>query len=179
MSSKRKQYMLDRKFQLRATFTLIGTLFIAFAIIVGGVGINMLDVNERISNMLLINKSIADTFSAPGPDVSKEEYQTYLRLQEQHDMNKQNLDKMINFNKRLIWVIIGFVILQALIFFFILIRQTHRIVGPMHVMTNYMRQIAKGNIPEHVRELREKDYFRENYEVFKEMVQSLKAREKK
>ena len=174
MSSKRKQYMIDKKFQLRTTFTLIGILFTVFAIIVGIVGINLLNVNQRISNMLSINKSIADTFSAPGPNITDEDYKNYKLLQEQLDKNKDNLDKMISFNSVLIWIMIGFVILQVFVLFFILIRQTHRIVGPIHVMTNYMRQITDGKIPEHVRELREKDYFQDCYDVFKGMVNSLK-----
>jgi nitrogen fixation/metabolism regulation signal transduction histidine kinase len=174
--SKRKKYVLDRKFQLRTTFSMIGLLFVAFAIVVAIAGINLLDVNERIGNVLQINKAIADTVAAPTPGMDDSEYKSYVLMQNMLDENKKNLDSMIQFNTILIMIVIGIVIAQALVIFFVLIRQTHRIVGPIYVMTNYMRQIADGHIPDHIRELRKNDFFQDSYAVFRKMVETLKKK---
>ncbi|HNX59390.1 MAG TPA: hypothetical protein PKK43_09830 [Spirochaetota bacterium] len=174
--SKRKQYVIDRKFQLRTTFSMIGLLFVAFAIIVAIAGINLLDMNKRIGNVLQINKAIADTVAAPTPGMDDSEYKSYVLMQNMLDKNKNNLDSMIHLNTILIMIVIGIVIAQAVLIFFILIRQTHRIVGPIYVMTNYMRQIADGHIPDHIRELRKNDFFQDSYAVFRQMVESLKSK---
>ena len=179
MSNLRKKYVVNRKFQLRTTFAVIGFIFVILALLVALAGINILDVNTRISNMIEINKAIADTLAAPTPDANEIEYQNYVRMQNLHDQNKQNLDQMIKFNTMLISIIIAVVFIQGFVLFFILIRQTHRIAGPIYVMTNYMRQIADGKIPEHVRALRKKDFFQDTYEVFKDMVKALKDRERR
>jgi hypothetical protein len=177
--TQRKKYVIDKKFQLRTTFSMIGFLFVAFAIVVAIAGINLLDINKRISNMIEINKAIADTISAPTPEMNNTEYKNYIIMQNLLDDNKKNLDSMIRFNTILIIVVISIVILQAIVIFFVLIRQTHRIAGPIHVMTSYMKQIINGHIPEHVRALRKKDFFQENYEVFREMVEYFKKNERR
>ena len=179
MSNLRKKYVVNRKFQLRTTFAVIGFIFVILALLVALAGINILDVNTRISNMIEINKAIADTMAAPTPDTDQIEYQNYVRMQNLNDQNKQNLDEMIKFNTILISVIIAVVFVQGFVLFFLLIRQTHRIAGPIYVMTNYMRQISEGKIPEHVRALRKSDFFQDSYEVFKEMVARLREREKR
>ncbi|MGL4370681.1 MAG: hypothetical protein ACRCUT_13565 [Spirochaetota bacterium] len=179
MSNKRKQYVVNRKFQLRTTFTLIGVVFVILALLVALAGINLLDINKRISNMIEINKAITDTIAAPTPEANEIEYQNYVRMQNLHDQNKTNLDEMIRFNTVLISAIIIVVFLQGLVLFYILIRQTHRIAGPIYVMTNYMKQISEGRLPEHIRDLRKGDFFQDSYDVFKIMVQSLRDREKR
>ena len=179
MSNMRKKYVVNKKFQLRTTFSVIGVIFVVLALLVALAGINLLDVNKRISNMIEINKAIADTLAAPTPDASVAEYQNYVRMQNLHDQNKKNLDDMIKFNTILISVIIIVVFVQGFVLFYILIRQTHRIAGPMYVMTNYMRQIIDGRIPEHIRALRKNDFFQDSYDVFREMVRVLKEREKR
>jgi nitrogen fixation/metabolism regulation signal transduction histidine kinase len=179
MGSQRKKYLIDKKFQLRTTFSLIGFISVLFALLVLIAGINLLDVNDRIKNMIQINKAIADTISAPSPQISHDDYKNYILMQSSLDQNKKNLDNMINLNMTLILVIIGVVILQGIVLFYILIRQTHRIAGPIHVMTNYMRQIKEGKIPDNIRALRKNDFFKDTYEEFKEMIKYLKENNKK
>jgi hypothetical protein len=178
MASQRKKYLIDKKFQLKTTFSLIGFVAVVFALLIAMAGVNLLDVNKRIMNMVEINKAIADTISAPSPQISKEEYGSYIIMQKTLDDNKRNLDSMINFNMLLIIIIIGVVILQGAVLFFILIRQTHRIAGPMYVMTGYMKQIRDGKFPDKMRALRKKDFFQDSYQVFTEMVESLKKKQK-
>jgi nitrogen fixation/metabolism regulation signal transduction histidine kinase len=97
-------------------------------------------------------------------------------LQTTLEENKKNVDSMINFNMLLIAIIIAVVILQSAVLFYILIRQTHRIAGPIYVMTNYMKQIRDGKIPESLRKLRKKDFFQDTYQVFGEMVDSIRKK---
>jgi len=180
MSNLRKKYIVNKKFQLRTTFSIIGLIFVILALLVTLAGINLLHVNDRITNMLEITKTISDVIAAPTPGVSVAEYNsTYAPMQKMIDQNKLNLDKMLFYDKILISIIIAVVFFQGFILFYILIRQTHRIAGPIYVMTNYMRQIIDGRIPEHIRALRKSDFFQDSYDVFREMVHVLREREKK
>jgi nitrogen fixation/metabolism regulation signal transduction histidine kinase len=58
-----------------------------------------------------------------------------------------------------------------------IIKITHRISGPVYVMSNYMKEIINGIIPS-PRPLRDKDELKNFYELFVEMVKSLKTSKK-
>lgn len=176
MLSSRTKYVINPKFQLRTAFSIIGFVSVVFALVVAIAGYNLLQTNKRISNMIEINKAITDTITAPSPDINESEYQNYVRMQNLQDQNKKDLDNLISVNMIFISVVIGVVIVHAFVLFYILIRQTHRIAGPIYVMTGYMRQIIDGKIPEHLRALRKKDYFQDCYDVFNEMVNVLRRK---
>ena len=59
--------------------------------------------------------------------------------------------------------------------FVMIIKITHRISGPIYVMSGYMKDIIDGKLPT-PRNLREKDGFREFYELFREMIEVIKKK---
>ena len=58
-----------------------------------------------------------------------------------------------------------------------LIRKTHRVSGPIYVISNFMREIIAGKRP-HLRPLREHDELKDFYELFKQMVDAVHRRDK-
>ncbi len=180
--SKRKQILINKKFQLRTVFAIIGIKIIVVSILVCIIGIYALYQSKKISNIVEIEDSIVQVLSlpvAPGDDsaAADENMQKMtLKMAQNHDNNMKQLRRMIKINQALIWGIVGVIFIQGIILFFVLVRQTHRIAGPLYVMTVYMKNIINGTFPEHIRPLREKDLLKDFYQIFGEMVQSLKDR---
>ncbi|MDA3901280.1 MAG: hypothetical protein PF637_12275 [Spirochaetes bacterium] len=199
--SKRKKILIDKKFQLRTVFALLGIKIIIVSILVCIVGIYALKQNKKISNIIEIEDNIVQVLSLPvaisenfeesedsdGVSETTESNLTAienaqkisLKLAQDHDQNMKELRRMIKINQGLIWVIVAIIFIQGVILFFILLRQTHRIAGPVYVMTMYMKSIINGKFPDHLRPLRDKDFLKDFYKVFSEMVETLKQREGK
>ena len=85
---------------------------------------------------------------------------------------KSNADIM-KLNTYLLIAIIILIIAGTIVLYIQLIRRTHRVSGPIFVMTMYMKEVLKGNFPE-MRKLRDKDELRDFYELFKEMIAKFK-----
>lgn len=189
--SKRKQILINKKFQLRTTFAIIGIKIIVVSFLVCIIGVYALYQSKKISNIVEIEDNIVQVLSLPvvplepaeGAEVSEEEalkaenmQKMTLKMAQNHDMNMKQLRRMIRINQALIWGIVAVIFIQGIILFFVLVRQTHRIAGPLYVMTVYMKNIINGTFPEHIRPLREKDLLKDFYQVFTEMVNTLKDR---
>lgn len=76
-----------------------------------------------------------------------------------------------------IYYLIGFVLLMAIALFFWGILMTHRVAGPIFLVTRYLRQMAEGNLPR-IRPLRRHDELRELFETFADMVAELYQKDK-
>jgi hypothetical protein len=73
------------------------------------------------------------------------------------------------------WVLV--LIASTFGFFYLLfVLASHRIAGPLAVMTRYMSEFASGKYPQ-IRELRKSDELKEFFEVFKTAVERFKMRE--
>ena len=58
-----------------------------------------------------------------------------------------------------------------------IIRITHRISGPIYVMSNYIKDIINGDFPD-PRPLRDKDELKKFYSLFVDLVDSIKEKHK-
>jgi nitrogen fixation/metabolism regulation signal transduction histidine kinase len=83
-------------------------------------------------------------------------------------------DNVTRHNTVILIVVCVFIILQGIALYFMLIRKTHRISGPIYVMSNYMKQIIDGKIPDKIRNLRKNDELQDFYALFTAMVKSIK-----
>lgn len=174
-NENRKKYLIDRKFQLGATLKLIGlyTGFIGLVIIV--IAISMRSNNHQLDNIVVIEENVVNTLidhSQPavgdtaGQELIKKAYNNHTR-------NISSINQIINFNNILVYILIIFAIIQAVVIFYLLIKRTHRISGPLYVISQYMNEIIEGKIP-NPRPLRDKDSLQEFYKLFNEMIKSLK-----
>ena len=57
---KRKQYIIDKKFQLKTTFSIIGIVSIITAFIIGAIATSVVYNNEKIDNIHAIENNIFD-----------------------------------------------------------------------------------------------------------------------
>ncbi|MBP7584892.1 MAG: hypothetical protein KBA61_12695, partial [Spirochaetes bacterium] len=145
-------------------------------------------VNDQ-SNVVIIQDNIVEallTYSQAVKDKSQKKaindvYQNHSKnmktIQHNIDSIKEIItlnDRVIRFTTVLLIIICVFVLLQGFVLYFMLIRKTHRISGPIYVMSMYIRQIIDGKIPEHIRKLRKNDELQEFYDLFGQMVKSLK-----
>ena len=202
--NKRRQYLLNRKFQLRYTFSVLGFMFIVTAIIIGLIEINaaynnvsMTDISDKNedlikkleSNMLSHDSIISATLTwvqnpktMPSKEITKEISQTHYKELQSTKANisvlKENtavIQNIIDLNTMLIVVIVLIVVVQSITFYVMMIRKTHKIAGPAYLMTKYCKEIADGKKPE-IRDLRVGDELQELFETFKKMAAGLKGK---
>jgi nitrate/nitrite-specific signal transduction histidine kinase len=201
---KRKQYIIDRKFQLRQTFSVIGIIFVIVAIIIGIIGTSAAINNRQLAKISTHNGAIVNNLESvmqlqddiletlmtwtrnpaikPSGNVVKEIAQVHYKnlntIKGDVGTIKSNIghiNRIIRLNTILLVTIVILVLLQGAVLFAVMIRKTHRISGPMYVMSGYMKEIADGKLPR-VRPLRKNDEFQDFYALFSRMVDELGKR---
>ncbi len=148
---RRKQFLINRAFQIKYT-VIIAVIGIIIAVLWG----------------TLFYKA------------SKENSQQMLMLV-QMDPNLSSMtdiikEKLAAEDSKIMLYLIAFVvaIFLSLVIWGILI--THRIAGPIFIISRYVDSIADGKIPE-TRPLRKKDELKEFFDKFSRMIEALKERE--
>ena len=190
----RKHFLIDKKFQLRTTFSIIQIVYVLFALIIAVIVVNAVYNNRKLEDAVLNHKHVIssqyDTFSSllvlsrerscTMDDIEKVSDHVALEIDKNMMMVEANIKSMeritIN-NYYIIFSILGLVIIQGILLFFIIIRRTHRISGPVMLMTEQMNHIVNGEIPE-LRPLRENDELQGLYEAFVRLVDYLRKQQK-
>ena len=172
----RKQYIVDKQFQLRTTFSIIGVVSVISAIIIAVIAGTIIYNNVKIHNIYEIEDNIVHFLTAQPIGIEDKALQTAMKdIANNHSANMETLHGIIDLNRILLVALIISIIAQSVILYILLIRKTHRISGPIYVMTMYMKEIIDGRWP-NPRPLREKDELKTFYHVFTQMVISLKDR---
>lgn len=202
--TKRKKFIIDRKFQLKQTFSIIWTVFLIVAIVVGIMAYNVALNNHRLSNItksndemignldniILIQENIVETIMTWAQKPGEKPQKRAIKVVAQKHYNniesiKGNIRKIqgniasnnriMRYNNILLILLIALLIFQSAFLYFIMIRKTHRISGPIYVMSNYMREIIDGRIPS-IRPIRKNDELQDFYHLFSQLVASLRER---
>ncbi len=190
--TKRKQYIIDRKYQLRTTFLVIGIVTVVTAVILGTIAVSVVynntklnDNNAKIQNIYDIENSIFNTLSVIPSTANPALQQASRESSIKHDLNMETLGNIITYNNTIIsynkYLLVGIlfiVVFECALLYIILIRQTHRVSGPIYVISTFMKDIIEGREP-NLRPLRDKDELKDFYELFKEMVATVRQREKR
>lgn len=174
----RKKYIIDKGFQLRTTFSILGTVAIVSLVIIALLSASVVFNNEKINNIYEIEDSIFNLMQASNIEshVDDQYIKTTSLLVERHESNLDTINQIGAYNRYLLIALVLFVLIQWIVLFIMLIRITHRISGPVFVMSRYFNEIIEGNIPE-IRPLREKDELKNFYALFKELVETLKKKD--
>ncbi|HDP80850.1 MAG TPA: hypothetical protein ENN21_08415 [Spirochaetes bacterium] len=202
---KRRQYLIDRKFQLRQTLLMMSAVFVVFAIVIGIIGISaarnngrLADINrnneEMVKNLdavMLVQDDIIQTMMAwvqkpaakPGEPVVRQIAQTHFQNLGSIKSGIGTVTENVADNKRIIKnnhilliILVVLVLVQGGVMFFFMIRKTHKISGPVYVMSGYMKDIIEGKMP-NPRALREGDELQDFYGLFTKMVNTLRERQ--
>jgi nitrogen fixation/metabolism regulation signal transduction histidine kinase len=186
MALTRKKYVLDKKFQLglsaRAIILPLLTTLAICGILLYFAGDTTSLTKENSKNMTAIidtQDSMLDMFmgipslqDSANPIVKKcdsafkENLKITNRINDNHERIRRN-------SRIVLGILIVMTIVQTAIIFFQFIFFSHKISGPLHVMTNYLREFRSGKCPEY-RPLRKNDELREFYDEFWETMKCLK-----
>jgi hypothetical protein len=177
---RRKQYIVDKKFQINTALRITGYVTIISAIILITIAVNLIFNDNKIHNIIKSEDGIFQTLSViTTNETKKPEYKAaFGDMSKDHINNFKITDGIINYNRILIISLIVFILLQGIVLYIIMIRRTNRISGPIYVMSNYFKEIIDGKIP-NPRALRKKDELTEFYQLFIKMVDSMREQKKK
>ncbi len=187
----RKSMLIDKRFQLRTAFTIIGIVILACSIIIAAIGviaaINNRTLRDVARNQQEIIATQSEMLKALNVFAQEKTWQN-LRIATDKvsgdlnrnagkiEVNNALIKNISETNTVLIAAIILFVIVQGVALFVIILRKTHRISGPLYLLSMYTQKIIDGEHP-HIRPLRENDEFQEYYELFTRMAKAIKERD--
>jgi hypothetical protein len=97
-----------------------------------------------------------------------------LALNESLAIDRELMEEATKADSLALYYLIGFVLLMALALFAWGIFMTHRVAGPIFIISRYLRQISEGEVPR-PRPLRRGDDLQEFFETFSSMLTRLKA----
>lgn len=197
----KRSYVIDKKFQYGKSLRLVGAVTVIIAVVILAVGL-LISINNRktsennkliISNIENIN-TILDlqqsiylkflmiptgvdekTFSKIALTLTKDYNYSTRSLNATSASNQEIIisnNKIIRTNAYLILAIIIITITGLVILFIRLVRYTHRISGPIYLMSMYAKEILNGGKPQ-MRDLRDKDEFTEFYDLFRQMGEKI------
>lgn len=174
--SQRKKYLIDKKLQLGMTFSLLGVVLITSVLVISAITSGVVYNNDRIEEVLDVQKNIVEFLNSRIMMVENAGYkETLEKISSNHSSNISALKQIVSYNRILLITIIVLLLVLCSILYILGIKMTHRISGPVYVMTNYIRDVMEGRDPSG-RPLRKKDELKDFYELLKEMVARLKGR---
>lgn len=191
---KRKQVLIDKKFQLRATFAIIKVVLVIFALLTAIIAGTAVYNNSRLEGTVLNQKHVItsqyEAFSTllvltrTGTCTIDQLNSASDRMMGEIDRsmmmsnsNISTIESIIRGNYVLIFSIMGIIIIQGAVMFIIIIRKTHRIIGPAQLMVRHMNEIMEGKEP-FVRPLREGDELQELYDTFGKLAEYVEKQRK-
>lgn len=180
----RKQYIVDKKLQLKTAFSVVAVVIIITAAVLGVLAFSVVKNNAKIQSLNEIQQMNVEWLQAQlsqQMQLNKLTDPAYLNATRQIAMNQQKsfttINEIFTMNKYLLMALVLVIVFEGFVLYLLIIRITHRIVGPIYVMSNYIKDIIAGKLPD-VRKLRTKDELKEFYGLFSEMVDTLKKKEK-
>ncbi len=167
---KRKQLVVDKKFQGRTAISITLIFTMLMGLVIGLMSYNIVVNNKRMANIHRIENAIITFVLGTIPNSDKGGYAKAIeKSMSNHKRNMEQIQQIAKRNNILIFIIFILAIAEGVVLYFMLLYKTHKIAGPVHVMTSYMKEIIDGKMP-HFRKLRDKDELQDFYAVFQKMV---------
>lgn len=187
---KKRQIIVNKKFQFGIAFSFAALSAMIMAVIIIVLAILLASNNRKLRDISINQQQLADT--------QTEIFKTLIRIVNTDDIsklhisapavkqdNERNQQLVINnnamiqeitaMNNRIIAMLIASAAIQSMIIFYIMLKRSHRISGPMFLLNRYIDDMKHGNYPE-IRPLRANDDFHDLFDNFREMVESLKQK---
>ncbi len=168
MEHKRTRIVVDKKFQYRTAIRSALLPFITL-LIVSAVLFFFAQKNNSYIEEVVDNQGAMIEMFLTTPALHNSESTIIL---EGEKTFKQNIGmlKEIRYNSQLVlYFIVIITILQAVVIFAFSIISSHRITGPLYVMTQYLRDLRNGKKPG-IRPLRDKDRLKDFHEELIETI---------
>lgn len=182
MKYARRRKLVNRRFQLKTTFAVLGFIMIAFLAVFTVVGIYATQNSTQIKASIQVLENLYTAEKAQKAEIgriARESNNGYVI--DSYERNLVTLKKLIDqldeqaeIHFRLLSMIIGIVLVLSAALYFYLINLTHRISGPIYVLTSYVEDLMEGREP-NMRELRTQDEFQEFYRLFTELAEKISS----
>ena len=185
---KRKRKLIDKKFQLKSVFIILIVSTISIFLI-AGIMFTAYSYNNRtiqetlygLGNAIEIENNIVEAFVDYQERITDSPFRIKNeKIKNDHEKSIEQilqhvsaLEIAIEQNRYIIFIAIALIALQCIFFCLYMIRYTHRIAGPVHVITKYIKEMADGKTPT-FRPLRDKDELQELYDNLIKMARNLK-----
>jgi signal transduction histidine kinase len=174
-----KNYLLDSRFQLKYTGMIIA---VALAI-AGFVGIflyktssamvresqKVVEESKKVSEVVRMNAAVAET-----PELAKAFEEEANKADKAREAKQASL---IREQQTMIYSLVGGLGLMVLLIGLLGIYFTHKVVGPIYMMKNLLRQVGNGKLNFN-RKPRKGDELQDFFEEFVSMVNKLKERQR-
>ena len=175
MKYKRKKYILDKYFQLRISFKAV--IFpLIITLIIGAVLLYFAKINNNYTKEIVNNQEQMIELFLTTPAL----YNTNNPIISSGEKIFQNNIKMLMEIKRnsslVLYFIIIMIVIQSSIIFVLFIYITHKISGPIYVMTQLLQELKQGKIPKY-RPLRKKDELQDMYAELCETIEYLSSKD--
>lgn len=173
---KRKRYTIDKPFQVRHALLVVGIVsIVSVAIVASLAGITMHNSSRLARAMNTQDDILSAMMAASSGRTGSIEPTAIHQMANHHFGTLTSMKGIIRSNTILMLALTGIALCQSLVLAFVLIRKTHRISGPLFVMSNYMKDIIGGKLPT-ARSIRRNDDLQEFYSLFSRMIDSVKNR---
>jgi hypothetical protein len=177
--NRRRRYIIDKKFQFRTALSVLSVTTLLSLIILLILIFTAVYNNNRISNIIKSEDQIFQALTtisiADKKEVSVDK--KIDSMSNDHIYNFYMSAKIIRYNIFILLGVLAIIIIQGIILFVLLIKKTHRIAGPVYLMSNYLKEIMQGKIPV-TRPLRKKDELVDFYNLFTQYISQLKQNKK-
>ncbi|MBN2401256.1 MAG: hypothetical protein JXN64_02550 [Spirochaetes bacterium] len=173
---KRKQYIIDKKLQLKISFkaviislltvVVLGCVLLFFAFRNNNYINTIVKTQDQMIEMFLTTPALVDSSNPT--------------IQGAETTFKNNIGMLVEIKRNseiVLYFIIIMIIIQSVIIFAIFIFITHRISGPVYVMSKYLREIREGKNPA-ARPLRQKDELKAFHEELRATISYLQKKSK-
>jgi len=180
---KKRQIIVNREFQFSMAFSFaaLSALIMTFVIII--LAALLMSNNSKLRNISLNQQQLADSqteifktlIGIAGAKDIKKLHISASPVKRDNEKNRALISNNNLMNNRIIAMLIISAVIQSVIIFYIMLKRSHRISGPLFLLNRYIDEIKKGSYPE-IRPLRANDDFHELFDNFREMVDILKRR---
>ncbi|MBN2039263.1 MAG: hypothetical protein JW864_04430 [Spirochaetes bacterium] len=174
--NKRRIILIDKKYQLKTAFSIVGITTILAVVILLAISSILIYNNQRVHGIMKVEDNIFQAMSVIGSQ-GRSNSEAISEMSRDHINNFNITDDIIKYNNILLISLLVFIIIQGVIIYLLMIKKTHRISGPIYVISNYFKDLIAGKYPD-PRPLRKNDELGDFYELFIQLVSALKERDK-
>jgi hypothetical protein len=190
MKRKRK-IIIDGKFQLRLALGFALVVFLTGAVLAAAASWMVVSNTDRLDLITANQKKLVES--------QEEIFTTLLDFARMKDLrnvriseaevrkdieskrsgfvvNNESILAISRQNRFLVILMISFIIFQSGLVFYLLIKRSHRISGPVMLLNRYIGELIEGRYPE-IRPLRSGDDFKGLFANFVRLVEVMKSRE--
>jgi len=187
---KKRQIIVNRKFQFSMAFSFAALSALIMTVVIIILAALLISNNSKLRDISLNQQQLADSQTeifktligiAAADDIKKLHISTSAvkldneKNQELIRHNNAMIQDITLMNNRIIALLIISAVLQSVIIFYIMLKRSHRISGPLFLLNRYIDEMKRGEFPE-IRPLRANDDFHDLFDNFRELADELKQK---